>query len=217
VRSIDGVESAALSDDHRAVLAELEQLLADRTTDSRDEPENDVISFVNGVGVQSASGESYRYDGVTDDGRFMVTISGHTDDGAALDRIVGSLFVDGAAARFAGETCDDAVELLNENGVSEGETVEPGEEITAVWELRNVGTCTWGRDHAWVFTGGEPVAVLATAISPDEITPSETARMTVTFLAPEVPGRYAAQWQLQPPRSLAALPPAAFALFEVAD
>ena len=216
VRSADGNELAALSDDDRSLLARLEQV-AEEATDSRGTPDDDVMSFVNGVGVNSVDGESYRYDGLTEDGRFLVNITGHGDDRAALDRIVSSLYVDGAAARFDGDACDEAVELLNENGLPEGETVRPGEEVTATWELRNTGTCTWGDAHAWVFTGGEPVAIVAAStFSPGEVAPNETARTTVTFLAPEMPGQYAAQWQLQPPRSLTPVAPAAFALFEVA-
>jgi hypothetical protein len=175
------------------------------------------VRFVNGVGVNSVIGEVYRYEGLTDDGRFLVNVIGHGEDRAALDRIVSSLYVDGAAARFAGEACDEAVELLDENGLPEGETVEPGEEVTAMWEVRNVGTCTWGAAHAWVFTGGEPVAIVASSVSPAEVAPNESAQLSVTFLAPEAPGRYAAQWQLQPPRRLTPIAPAAFVLFDVAD
>lgn len=219
VRSAEGLESGELGDEDRALLSRLESLEPKDSIESQGEPEVEVEveRFVNGVGVNSLDGEVYRYQGVTDDGRFLVEITGHGQDRAALERIVGSLFVDGAAARFAGEACEEAVELVNENGVPEGETVGPGEEVTATWEVRNVGSCTWRGDHAWVYTGGEPVAIIGTTVSPAEVAPNEFAQMTVTFLAPEAPGRYAAQWQLQPPRSLTAVAPAAFALFEVAS
>jgi hypothetical protein len=220
VRSSEGLELGAMSDEDRAQLARLESLMAENSTDARGEAEGgaegDAARFVNGVGVNSVIGDVYRYEGLTDDGRFLVEIIGHGEDRAALDRIVGSLYVDGAAARFAGEACDEAVELLDENGLPEGETVEPVEEVTATWEVRNVGTCTWGATHAWVFTGGEPVTIVASAVSPAEVAPNELAQLSVTFLAPEAPGRYAAQWQLQPPRRLTPVAPAAFALFDVA-
>jgi hypothetical protein len=217
VRSAEGLGFGTLSDDDRAQLTRLESLVAEDSTDSRGEAEGDAVRFVNGIGVSSVNGEVYRYEGLTDDGRFLVDITGHGEDRVALDRIVSSLYVDGAAERFTGEACDEAVELLDENGLPEGESVEPGEEVTATWEVRNVGTCTWGAAHAWVFTGGEPVAIVASSVSPADVAPNESAQLSVTFLAPEAPGRYAAQWQLQPPRRLTPIAPAAFVLFDVAD
>jgi len=108
----------------------------------------------------------------------------------------------------------DDVELITENGLAEGATVAPGEEVTATWQIRNTGTCTWGDGYSWVFTGGEPVTIVSTSGAAD-VAPGESTEVVAVFVAPAEPGRYAAQWQLQSPSDLEPLGTPAFVLFVV--
>ena len=90
----------------------------------------------------------------------------------------------------------------------------PGEEVTATWQIRNTGTCSWGDGYSWVFTGGEPVTIVSTSGVAD-VGPGESTEVVAVLVAPAEPGRYAAQWQLQSPSDLEPLGTPAFALFVV--
>lgn len=208
VRSATGEDSDALSDDDRDRLESLEQLL-----DSNEDSENE-LTFVNGVGVRALE-DGYVFDGLTNDGQFLVGFSSElTGIDAELDAMIRSVFVDGAADVYGSVDCADDVELINENGLEEGSTAEPGAEVTASWEVRNAGSCTWGPQHSWTFTGGEPVTIVSTS-SLAGTEAGATVEVEVVFLAPAEQGQYAAQWQVQAPGQLEPLGTPAFALFTV--
>ena len=212
VRSPSGAEVPDLSAEDRSRLVTLEALGdgSGSVSDGR------VLQFVNGVGVRTLDESDYRFEGLTTDGRFLVEFSATAGDDQAdrLDEMISTIFVDGASAVYATEDCEDGIELITENGLPAGASFAPGAEVTATWELRNTGTCTWGADYSWVFTGGEPLTVLS-ANAPADVVPGASAEVSVVFLAPEEPGQFAAQWQLQSVTDLEPLGTPAFVRFAV--
>ena len=208
VRTASGGEVAGLSAEDSARLTELEGLDADEGD------ADDVLEFVNGSGLRTQDDDGYLYDGITTDGRFLLGFSTPADAEDRLDSMIATVFVDGAADVYGTEECEDDVELITENGLAEGATVAPGEEVTATWQIRNTGMCTWGDGYSWVFTGGEPVTIVSTSGVAD-VAPGESTEVVAVFVAPAEPGRYAAQWQLQSPSDLEPLGTPAFVLFVV--
>ena len=208
VRTASGDEVAGLSVEDGARLTELEGL------DAEEGDTDGVIEFVNGSGLRTLDDDGYLYDGLTTDGRFLLGFSASADAEDRLDSMIATVFVDGAADVYGTEECEDDVELITENGLAEGATVAPGEEVTATWQIRNTGTCSWGDGYSWVFTGGEPVTIVSTSGVAD-VGPGESTEVVAVFVAPAEPGRYAAQWQLQSPSDLEPLGTPAFALFVV--
>jgi hypothetical protein len=207
VRTATGEEVAGLSAEDRARLVEMEGL------DAEGDDGGDVLEFVNGAGLRILD-DGYRFDGLTNDERFLVGFTASVDAQDRLDSMIGTVFVDGASEVYGTEECEDDVELITENGLADGATVAPGEEVTATWQIRNVGTCTWGPGYSWVFTGGEPVTIVSTGGVAD-VGPGESTEVVAVFVAPGEPGRYAAQWQLQSPADLEPLGTPAFVLFVV--
>lgn len=211
-RSADGEELDRLGDVDRASIDRLERFENDPSRF-----DGEALSFVNGLGIRSVEDDAYQFEGKTDDGRFLVRVSGGAaGDLKAMDGLVESIFVDRSASRFASDRCEEDMELLTQNGLPEGAAVKAGEKVTARWTIRNVGTCTWGGADAWVFTGGDPVTVIKTSDFTD-VAPGQSTDVEVAFLAPDEPGQYAAQWQLQPAGRHDAIPVAAFVTFEVVD
>lgn len=211
VRTATGAPVEGLSAEDGERLSSLDGLT------SEEDPPDGFLEFVNGAGVRTIEDDEYRFDGLSNDGRFLVGFAAGQAGGDVeeqLDVMIETVFVDGAAEVYATDECVDGVELVTENGLPEDATVAPGEEVTATWEIRNSGDCTWTDAYSWVFTGGEPVTVLSTG-SIATVGPGESTEVTVVFVAPTEPGQYAAQWQLQSPADFEPLGTPAFVVFRV--
>lgn len=76
--------------------------------------------------------------------------------------------------------------------------MSPGESFVKTWRVRNSGTCDWDAGTTLVFSSGRqmggpdsvPVGALATG---------ETLDVSVNLTAPDSPGSYRGDWQLQAP------------------
>jgi len=84
----------------------------------------------------------------------------------------------------------------------EGSTVEnrsvydPGEAFTIVWELENIGDCTWTTDYQVVFSSGYQMDAPAVMDMPQEVEPGETVDISMDMVAPGSPGTYTGYWLL---------------------
>lgn len=207
-------------DDVAGLPAPIEEQLADLEVDlSAGTQHPGSVGFINGNGRRTIEPDGYEYLGLTSDGRLLLRVTSELasdDDVAQLDAMIRTVFVDGSAPEFAVDGCSDDIELLDDRGLAAGTAVAPLDEVRAVWEVRNSGTCTWGAGHSWVFTGGDAVTLVATS-GLAGVQPGESTEIEVTFLAPARPGRYSAQWQLQPPSGFETIGPAAFVIFDVAE
>ncbi len=94
------------------------------------------------------------------------------------------------------ETCVNRAEFVDET-IPDGTEIQPNTTFTKTWTLRNTGTCTWSTDYAAVFIDGDLMGAPNTLTLPQEVKPGETVTLTAQFTAPEVPGTYRAEWQLQ--------------------
>lgn len=187
----------------------------------------DVVRFVNGVGVRTVgpapAGEDtvYAFVGVTDDDRFLVRLTygarGVDAVLADLDRLVASVFVDGASDAFASaaSACEDDAQIVEDVTVPPGSEIGVGEEFVKTWRIRNTGTCSWDDSYSWAFAGGDAVTILET----DTVArtgPGDDLDLDVRLRAPDEAGSVAAQWQLFSPDGLAGVGPPAVLLFEAA-
>ena len=84
----------------------------------------------------------------------------------------------------------------------EGSTVEdrsvydPGEAFTIVWELENIGDCTWTTDYQVVFSSGYQMDAPAVMDMPQVVDPGETVDISMDMVAPGSPGTYTGYWLL---------------------
>lgn len=107
-------------------------------------------------------------------------------------------------------SCLDGLELLADLNypaadMSSPAQVAPGENIQKGWRVRNVGTCTWGKDYTLLPVSSLPQGSAVTgAPQPlaNPVPPGATSDLYVTVLAPAQPGRYRSEWSLASPTGL---------------
>ncbi len=106
-------------------------------------------------------------------------------------------------------------ELLRfQNSVADYENMQPGRQFTGSWTLRNNGAGAWTGDTRLVFTdlhraetegrilsamGADPSITLRELTGRERIEPGEEVTLTLSFVAPQQPGQYAFNWQLEAP------------------
>ncbi len=92
--------------------------------------------------------------------------------------------------------CDRA-QFISDVTIPDGTLYAPGAWFTKTWRLKNVGTCTWTRSYAMVFSSGERMSGPPLVSVPREITPGSTVDMTVSLVAPSAAGSYRGYWMFQ--------------------
>jgi hypothetical protein len=211
-----------------ADLALVDSLIDRPVSTVDDDAEVRPVSFINGRGLRTIEGRGtqsdYLFRGATNDRRFLVELhyggarsaTGDPRTVAHLDDLVMTLYVDGGSAALDESGCSNDVTIESDAGVEDGAVVAAGAELNKSWVLRNTGDCTWNNGYSWVFTGGHPLRVLdITAF--DDVEPGDDFEVVVTFVAPEEPGTYSAQWQLQVPNQFEPLRATGYVLIEVGN
>lgn len=93
--------------------------------------------------------------------------------------------------------CTNQAEFVKHLSVSDNTAIKPGELFTKVWQVLNIGTCTWTTDYRLVFIGGESMQAPEAIQLPHEVKPQETVDLRVNLVAPETPDFYENSWMLQ--------------------
>lgn len=188
---------------------------------SREERPSD---FVNGSGTrsvrQSESTTAYRFNGLTTDSRYLVTLDltlhGDSPEGliAGLDELVRTIYVDGDTDALNIVTCDDRSHFVTDVTIPDATQFAPGEQFVKTWRIQNAGSCTWNASYSWAFAGGDVLTVIETSSVP-EVAPGEEVDLSVTLRAPDEPGIYAGQWQLIGPDHFDGIGSPVYVLIEV--
>lgn len=92
--------------------------------------------------------------------------------------------------------CDRA-SFVADVTVRDGTTFAPGEAFTKTWRLKNSGSCTWNKNYALVFYGGEQMGAPTLVNLPWSVSPGEMVDVTVNAVAPASPGQYRSDWILR--------------------
>jgi len=69
--------------------------------------------------------------------------------------------------------------------------------FTKTWRLKNIGNCTWTRDYALVFSGGDQMSGSAVVSLTGEVPPGATVDVSVNLTAPATEGSYTGYWKLR--------------------
>jgi serine/threonine protein phosphatase PrpC len=87
-------------------------------------------------------------------------------------------------ARFAGDVT-----------VKDGTQFAPGELFDKVWSVTNYGTCPWGGGYTVHFVEGDLMGASEEVPAPF-VEPESTGAITVSMVAPDLPGIYRGNWQM---------------------
>ncbi len=95
--------------------------------------------------------------------------------------------------------CTYQVKFLGDITFPDNSAVTAGQPFIKTWRVRNDGTCTWGpsyRLHAIKFTGGNLNSDPTPIELPRVVRPGESLDLSVSLVAPTVPGVYRSEWKL---------------------
>jgi hypothetical protein len=92
--------------------------------------------------------------------------------------------------------CDWAA-FVKDVTVPDGATFSPGSTFTKTWRLENIGTCTWSKSYALVFSSGDAMKGAAAVNLPSNVDPGERVDISVNLTAPSSEGKYRGNWMLR--------------------
>ena len=81
----------------------------------------------------------------------------------------------------------------------DGTVVSPGEVLTKIWRLRNIGSTSWGNGYKLVFVGGEQMSA-PVEVSVPEASPGQEVDISVNLITPSVEGEHVGYWRLRNPQ-----------------
>ena len=84
-------------------------------------------------------------------------------------------------------------------GNPDGATVGAGQPFKEVWDIRNVGTCTWDRRYRLVFNAGEHMSGPNWVLFPSDVAPGAHVFLGVSLYASKKAGTHTGYWILQAP------------------
>jgi serine/threonine protein phosphatase PrpC len=91
--------------------------------------------------------------------------------------------------------CTNKARFAGDATVEDGTEFAPGESFDKVWSVSNYGTCPWGGGYTIRFVAGDIMGALESLpVAPVE--PEATGSISVTMVAPDLPGVYRGTWQL---------------------
>lgn len=95
------------------------------------------------------------------------------------------------------KACDKAT-FIKDVSIPDGTELEPGEDFTKTWRLRNDGSCTWTSSYSLVFDSGDSMDGPASQqLTSGTVAPGETADISVDLTAPNNPGTFKGDWKLR--------------------
>ena len=83
--------------------------------------------------------------------------------------------------------------------VPDDTAMRPGQVFTKVWQIVNVGTCTWTPDYRIVWFSGARLGAAAAYPLGRKVKPGEAVNLAVDMVAPLSPGVYQSYWKLSTP------------------
>ncbi len=96
------------------------------------------------------------------------------------------------------KSCQDVLSFVSDISIPDGTVVSPGGEIDKRWEVKNSGTCDWGKDYTIRLVSGDALGV-AEEQSLIPAAAGKTATIQIVFTAPDKSGTYRSAWQAANP------------------
>jgi hypothetical protein len=74
--------------------------------------------------------------------------------------------------------------------------MQPGENFTKTWKVKNTGTCSWTTAYSIVYGGyADKLGGKTTALGAD-VAPGQETEISIDMTAPTKPGNYVSAWRL---------------------
>lgn len=102
------------------------------------------------------------------------------------------------STQVAAGNCTTGASLVGET-IPDLTIIQPGATFTKVWQLQNVGTCTWDTNWQFVYYGGDLMDGLTVYNLPEPAQPGDTLDIPIILRAPAATGTYTGEWMLKSP------------------
>jgi len=103
----------------------------------------------------------------------------------------------GSSLLIGSDGCTNIAEFVRDVTVEDYAEFKPNQLFTKVWEVKNVGTCTWTTGYALVFTLGDRMSGMSPKALNKEVKPEETISLSIDLVAPKESDFYQGNWMLQ--------------------
>jgi hypothetical protein len=81
--------------------------------------------------------------------------------------------------------------------IPDSSIINPGDTFTKTWRLQNIGACSWTPNYALVFLNGDLMSGPTIVQLPENVNPGGTIDLSISLVAPPVPGTYQGYWMLR--------------------
>ena len=86
--------------------------------------------------------------------------------------------------------------------IEDGTVIQPGEQFTKTWRIRNSGTKPWDQSYSLAFFAHNSMNGPASIPLTRKVKPGEVIELSVTLTAPKTPGRHRSTWKMRSPDGL---------------
>jgi hypothetical protein len=93
--------------------------------------------------------------------------------------------------------CSNIAEFVKDVTIEDYSEIKPKQKFTKVWEVKNVGTCTWTTEYTLIFTEGDQLSGMSPMPLPREVKPEDTINLSIDLIAPRDSNIYQGNWMLQ--------------------
>ena len=93
--------------------------------------------------------------------------------------------------------CNNAAKFIKDVTVPDEMVVESGQKFTKIWQIQNVGTCSWTPDYSLVHVWGEKMEGVSPTLLGQIIQPGEIIDLALDLVAPVFPACYQGDWMIE--------------------
>lgn len=90
--------------------------------------------------------------------------------------------------------CKNDLVFMQDLTVPDGQHFLAGQPIVKTWQVRNDGSCAWGRGYSLRLVDGVAMGAIDRQALPEAV-PGDVVEITIQFTAPQQPGTYRSAWK----------------------
>jgi hypothetical protein len=95
------------------------------------------------------------------------------------------------------EGCTDKMEFDKDVTIPDDTRMDPGENFTKIWRMKNIGTCTWNTSYSVVFDSGNIMGGSPSTALTGTVPPNGTVDISVDLTAPLSNGTHKGNWKMR--------------------
>jgi hypothetical protein len=95
------------------------------------------------------------------------------------------------------QVCSNHAEFIKNLTIGNNTALNPGQYFAKIWQIKNVGSCTWTNEYRLVFTNGNEMHSPASISLQGSVSPGEIIDLRLDLVAPYEEGSHSGNWMLE--------------------